>query len=419
MSSCLHVAIDARATPGFTGGVAEVVRGLVANLHRLPAENFRFSLLVGQDRPDLRALMPGNCTLMPLPWLQLPTREITFPVVGTGVAQRAFGFDTSETTRSIVQRDATGPLRDAGVDVVHGLLQWSVLSDLPLIYHPHDLQHLHLPQFFTEAELAERESVYQFYCGRAALIAVNSRWVADDVMRQYRTPADRLAVVPWAPPIDEVAEPDPQAIDAVRSKFRVQGDDFLLYPAAGWEHKNHVRLVEAAALIRRRKLQPPLLLFTGALKPHTLKVIERAAALGVGDRIRFGAYVSRGELQILYRLARGLVMPSRFEAGSAPVGEAFALGCPVACSAVTSLPAQTDGGALLFDPDDPREVAKAMWRLWTEPDTRKALVERGREVAKRYTWDLTVDRFGVLYRKAAGRTLTHADQDLLNKGPRY
>ncbi|MCJ2135249.1 glycosyltransferase family 4 protein [Methylobacterium sp. J-026] len=418
MSEQLHVAIDARANLGAAGGVAEVTRGLVTHLYHLPPDAFRFSLIVDSAaRDDLRAIMPDHCKLLPLQGEALPVRERELRLAGTQVAKRMFNFQDASATLQVNLLDATGPLRAAGVAAVHAPTQFTLDSDLPLLYHPHDLQHLHLPQFFSDDDLRHREVIYQYFCRAATIVPVASRWIADDVHRQYRVPLEKMPIIPFAPPASDRTPPTPAEVRAICERLQLQPGGFLLYPAAGWEHKNHIRLVEAAALLRAQGLTAPLMVFTGAFTPFSLRILERAAELNVTDCIRWGGYIAHRDLVLLYHLARGVVVPTKFEATSCPIYEAFAIGCPVACSTATSLPAQTAGGALLFDPDNSGEIASALFKLWSDAPMRDQLAARGREVVAQHTWESVVRRFGVLYRKAAGRPLSEADERLLATGP--
>ena len=418
MSEQLHVAIDARLALGAAGGVAEVTRGLVTHLHHLPADKFRFSLIVNTAaRDDLRAIMPDHCGLLLLDTETLPVREREFALAGTSIAKKIFNFQDENVNLRVRLPDATGPLRAAGVKIVHALSQFAIDSDLPLLYHPHDLQHLHLPQFFSDGDSEQREVIYQYFCNAAKIVPVASHWIAEDVQRQYRVPVEKMAVIPFAPPAADRAPPRPAEVRTICDRLRLQPDGFLLYPAAGWEHKNHIRLVEAAALLRDQGLAAPLMVFTGAFVPFSLHVLERAAALNVTDCIRWAGYIAQRDLVLLYHLARGVIVPTKFEAASAPIWEAFTMGCPVACSNVTSLPSQTAGGAILFDPDSGGDMASAIFKLWSDAPLRDQLAARGREVVAQHTWESVVRRFGVLYRKAAGQLLNEADEMLLATGP--
>jgi alpha-1,3-rhamnosyl/mannosyltransferase len=112
-----------------------------------------------------------------------------------------------------------------------------------------------------------------------------------------------------------------------------------------------------------------------------------------------------------------MVFPSKFEAASFPIWDAFLAGVPVACSNVTSLPQQVGDAALIFDPDDALSMANAIERLWTTPLLCNTLVERGRANVARFTWRRTARHFRAHYRRILGHPLDDDDMQLLSSPP--
>lgn len=82
-------------------------------------------------------------------------------------------------------------------DVVHFPTQIGYLTELPSIYQPWDLQHLHYPQFFSKATFDWRERNYRAYCSRASYVCVQTEWTRQDVIQHYGLPADKVVVIPW------------------------------------------------------------------------------------------------------------------------------------------------------------------------------------------------------------------------------
>ena len=119
----------------------------------------------------------------------------------------------------------------------------------------------------------------------------------------------------------------------------------------------------------------------------------------------------------MYRLCRCVVIPTKFEAASGPLWEAFAAGVPAACSNVTSLPDQAGDAALLFDPCQPEEIAGAIHQLWRDEALRRSLVERGKRNVARFTWERTARIFRAHYRRIANRCLSEEDHTLLAAPP--
>jgi len=94
-------------------------------------------------------------------------------------------------------------------------------------------------------------------------------------------------------------------------------------------------------------------------------------------------------MPLLYRGARFLVFPSLFEGFGLPLLEAMASDCPVLCSSAGSLPEVVGDAALLFDPNDPEEMADSMHRILTDEELRRTLVKAGRERALQFSWERT------------------------------
>ena len=76
----------------------------------------------------------------------------------------------------------------------------------------------------------------------------------------------------------------------------------------------------------------------------------------------------------LYRRAVALVFPSKYEGFGLPVAEAMALGCPVICSPVASLP-EVAGDAAHFAVLSSGAYLEAMLRLGRDPNWRKELIQ--------------------------------------------
>ena len=296
--------------------------------------------------------------------------------------------------------------------VVHFTFQEAFLTDIPSIYQPWDLQHLHLPEFFTADQRRWREVAYPLFCERAELVIVASEWAKQDVARRLGIPASKIAIVEVPPVVSAYPIPDASTVERIRLQLRLPSR-FIFYPAQTWPHKNHIRLLEAIALIRDRQGVDIDLVCSGSQNTHFAEIERTVRRLGLQDRIRFLGFVEPIEIQSLYRLARCMVFPSLFEGWGLPIVEAFSVGLPVACSNVTSLPAMVGDAALLFDPRDVDAMAEAIVAIWEDEDLRATLASRAYQVVGRFDWGRTARTFRAHYRSIGGRELTPDDRDLV------
>ncbi len=286
--------------------------------------------------------------------------------------------------------------------VVHYAAPAGELTRHPNIYQPWDLQHIHFPEFFSREHLLGRER-WRVCSERATYVLVASKFVRDDVIAAYDVDPGRVAVVaPGVPTALHAAPPHPGPSDI----------PFALYPAQPWKHKNHLRLLDAIALLRDRGVDVRLVC-PGPPNPNQSEVRRRVDELGLGWFVQFPGFVSDAQLAGLFQQARCLVFPSLFEGFGFPVLEAFAAGLPVTCSSTTSLPELTADAAVLFDPTDVEAMADAIERVWTDEGLRTRLIARGRERAAAYSWDHLARSCRALYRAAAGESLGPGDDDLL------
>jgi len=102
--------------------------------------------------------------------------------------------------------------------------------------------------------------------------------------------------------------------------------------------------------------------------------------------------LSDAELAWLYRNARALIFPSKYEGFGLPPLEAQTLNCAVITSNAASLPEVTGDGALYFEPDDMPGLLAQLDRLETETDLADSLRRRGLNNARRYSWDASARR---------------------------
>lgn len=417
MSRSPRICIDARLSPGFSGGIEQVVIGLAEGLSSLADGDETYHFLTYPDADEwLLPYLENSCHVLHThrSWQQTLRRTVT---ARAPLARKVLEKIASLAVNKAVNIPrSSGTIEQSNIDLMHFTLQAAFLTEVPSIYHPHDLQHLHLPEYFSRYEREGRTVVYKRFSDQARMLAVSSSWVRQDLVDHLGIEQEKIAVVPLAPATEAYATPTSTEQEQVRSKFDLP-DAFAFYPAQTWPHKNHAGLIEAAARLRDRRSVNIPIVFSGRLSEHHQTLKRRIAELGLAGQVRFLGFISPIELQCLYRLCRCVVIPTKFEAASFPLWEAFLAGAPTACSNVTSLPKQAGDAALIFDPADPDDIANNLHKLWTDEGLRTSLSERGARSVKRFTWQKTALHFRALYRRILGLQLSGDDEAILRSEP--
>jgi len=253
--------------------------------------------------------------------------------------------------------------------------------DIPLVSLVHDLQHRYYPQFFSEEERRGRDQTYELVARRATLVACVSDYVRQTVLDYTKLPPAKVRTVFTRLP-ERLSPPEGERIGQALSRLGLTRQSYLIFPANFWPHKNHAVLLAALGLHVAANPDSDLkLVLTGADTGAASELRRAAEAMGLGGRVLFTGYVSDEELAALTAGALALIFPSLFEGYGMPVAEAMAMGVPVLCSNVTSLPEVGGDAVLLFDPRKPGDVAAAMTRIVTEPGLAAELAAKGRERA--------------------------------------
>jgi hypothetical protein len=178
---------------------------------------------------------------------------------------------------------------------------------------------------------------------------------------------------------------------SVREKYGIQ-NDFFIYPAQFWPHKNHVNLLHALAIIKSKDPSVPNLILTGSDKGNWNYVETKARDLGVDKYVRYLGFVPKDDLDCLYQQAMALVFPTFFGPDNLPPLEAFANGCPVIASNVSGSEEQLGDAIISFNPSKPEELAEAMLRVFHDVSLRTTLRQRGYDRASKLTPSNYVER---------------------------
>jgi glycosyltransferase involved in cell wall biosynthesis len=183
---------------------------------------------------------------------------------------------------------------------------------------------------------------------------------------------------------------------------------FLLYAGSIRPQKNIPRLIEAFAVARSglenhggyRDLR--LIIIGDEISRHP--DVRRAVILSrVEHCVRFLGFIPLDTLRIFHELATAFVFPSLYEGFGLPPLEAMASGTPVIASAVSSLPEVVGGAAMLVNPENVFDIARAITEVLLNDDLRESLIVKGRKQAASFSWARTAESVLKLYEELGGK----------------
>ena len=270
------------------------------------------------------------------------------------------------------------------LDIVWFTVDSAVPLRVPFIATVWDLEHRKQP-YFPEVSVTgwtwgEREQTFRAVLPRASFIVTGTQVGKEEIVHYYGVNPNNVRVVPFPVARKELREISLD-VPVVLEKYRIKGE-FLLYPAQFWPHKNHIGLLRALDVLRRRDGLRMNLVLTGSDKGNQHYVHDKVREWELADQVFDLGFVSREELNALYEGALALIFPSFFGPDNIPPLEAFALGCPVLASRVAGAEEQLGSAALLFDPTVPTDIADKVFALRSDPALRKQLTKEGEKIAQ-------------------------------------
>jgi glycosyltransferase involved in cell wall biosynthesis len=418
----LRIAINAQIPSGSGAGGIETVVRVLTSFNRLNGDEEYVFIGHWADSDWLKPLLSERQSIVrappPAQKQHQPTRAENLKRVLEPLRPLARGVKRLFVPPPEVQigvPSSDGFYENLDCDVIHFPYQDFVRCRVPSVYNPHDLQHLHYPEFFAPEEIQRREVVYPAACRAADTIVVVSQFVKQDLIQRYGIEADKIQIIEGLPleiTLNAFTEKD---VDSLLEKYECPPRPFILYPAMTWEHKNHIRLLEAVALLRERQQLKVNVICTGYKNAFYPRIEQRLQELKLEGQVKFTGIVSTEELSVLYRQAQLVIIPTLFEAASAPLFEAWQHGVAVACSSVTSLPEQAAGAALLFNPFSVEDIADAVKTITADNALRAELRSQGFKRLRDFDIERTAKSYRAVYRKAAGVSLNDEDKYLLNR----
>lgn len=176
---------------------------------------------------------------------------------------------------------------------------------------------------------------------------------------------------------------------SLNSQFSIS-KPFILYIGRIELKKNIDGILEAYKILKKKHKVPHKLILAGLpgfgydvlkLKIRNLLKIKNLKL----EIIELG-YVSEQEKSELLNNADMFVLPSFYEGFGMPILEAQAVSCPVITSNVSSMPEVAGHGAILVEPRNIEQIAESMYKVISDNDLRKDLIEKGNQNLKKFSW---------------------------------
>ena len=272
---------------------------------------------------------------------------------------------------------------------------------VPAIGTVHDLSQLHVKAKYDLFRMFYCKKVLPFLMRRLDRVISVSEATRMDLETHAGVDREVIKVVYNGAELEQFENCDKDnAAHQVCQKYNINAP-YILYTAR-LEHpgKNHVRLLEAFAALKKKDHIPHHLILAGSPWYGAEAIYAAAQDLGVSEYVIFAGFVPNEELPTLYAGADLFAFPSLFEGFGIPLLEAMASSTPLVASNVASIPEVVQDAGLLFDPTRTEEIRSAIGRLIEDTKLREKLVKLGLQQSQRFSWDDSAKQVWQIFHEA-------------------
>ncbi|MCX6762690.1 MAG: glycosyltransferase family 1 protein [Candidatus Moranbacteria bacterium] len=251
----------------------------------------------------------------------------------------------------------------------------------------YDFASYRLPELFPRLSTAKLKTLYSFAAKKSDRIITVSESTKKDAREFLGYPADMITTI-YNGIDNRFFGEDSFSKEDVKKAYGIL-DKYILFLGTLEPRKNLSRVLEAFARFKKnyKNSFDYQLVVAGKKGWLTEEYFQQASDLGITDDVVFTGYVGGDELKPLYTNAEFFVMPSLYEGFGQTIVEAMACGAPCLVSKVSSIPEIADEAAYFVDPHDTDGIAKGMIELATNKELREGLSAKGKEQAKKFSWE--------------------------------
>ena len=287
-------------------------------------------------------------------------------------------------------------LKRAKLDLFHGtnyeLPLWNARRTVVTI---HDLSALIYPEFHRQKLVRRMRLRLPVTAKLARAIITPTEAVRAEVCARLKAKPAKVSAIHEAPraSFQPVARIDSKI---VRQRLGIE-EDFLLFVGTLEPRKNLLTLLKAfAQILRETNLRPRLVVAGGEgwLMDETFSAM---CAEDVRPHLCLTGYLDDDDLRALYSSCRAFIYPSLYEGFGLPPLEAMACGAPVIAGRIAALQETLADAAILVDPLDVAELARAIVLLMKDGQRRDELVMKAHARVENFSWQEAARRTYEIY----------------------
>ena len=195
------------------------------------------------------------------------------------------------------------------------------------------LDHPEFPEIKNLNEFDQRENLYEKVMKKSSYILSPSENCTFEIIERYNILKNKILEFSFLPQkeileFNESEKIQLEKFEEIKALFNID-KDYLFYPAMLWPHKNHIYILKAISILKKKHKKNVQVVFSGKDKKHKSHLIKAAVDLEIEDNVKFIGLIDAKLMPYFYKHSFALVMPTYFGPINIPPLEANHLGVPV------------------------------------------------------------------------------------------
>ena len=246
----------------------------------------------------------------------------------------------------------------------------------------------HFPEYSANSIFEKMDKKLSSFLKGATRVLTCNQVAKNDIITLYNIIDENIEVInlPYPNWIEKTSKDD-----NILKWNNLTKNNYIFYPAQFWTHKNHIRLILAAQILKEQNINLKVV-FSGMDRGNKSYLLKQVKNLDLENEVVFLDYVNQKQLASLYKNAYALVYPCLAGPDSIAALEALYFNCPVLISDHIGYNQQLKKAALYFNPLDESDIVSKIEEL-NDLATKDDLINKGHAIIKENTTQKYIDKF--------------------------
>jgi glycosyltransferase involved in cell wall biosynthesis len=249
---------------------------------------------------------------------------------------------------------------------------------VPTVALWNNLSHVEHPQLLPPAERSAVSHAFKETVRLAERVVCFSEGACRVLAGEDGVPAGRITALR----VELMQRPQRPAAAAILARLSLRPGQFLYFPAAFTAPNNHKLLLVAFAMLQRRRTGDCQLVCGGPAGDGVVELQAAVRRMGLAGQVLVCPDLDGADDAALLQACRAVVFPWLEGSRCQSLLQAVALGKPVLCSDLASLPEFLREAVFLFDPRKPATLVEVLERASADTGLLAALAQSSQRQAR-------------------------------------